>query len=250
MKKEKNKGKDLPKEILSGRESSKEGSKRKENQKEASSKEVWQAGNMLYPLPAVMVSCARKGERPNIITVAWAGTVCTNPPMVSVSIRPGRYSHDIIEETGEFVINLVTKKLVRALDWCGVRSGREHDKFAQCALDAEKAQEMSFAPLIRQSPVNLECRVTQKIPLGSHDLFLAQVVCVHVDSDGLDEKGRYDLEKAGLVSYSHGEYFALGEKLGSFGYSVSREKADRAGGGRADRADRRKRTGRGENGGI
>lgn len=202
-------------------------------------KEIWRAGNMLYPLPVVMVSCARSGEKPNIITLAWAGTVCTNPPMVSISVRPERYSHDIIDKTGEFVINLVTKDLVHACDWCGVRSGREHDKFAVCGLDAEKAREMSFAPLIRQSPVNLECRVTQKIPLGSHDLFLARVVCVHVDGNGLDENGRYDLGRAGLVSYSHGEYFALGEKLGSFGYSVKKasavagKKADAAGGRKA-----------------
>ena len=218
-------------------------------------KEIWRAGNMLYPLPVVMVSCARSGEKPNIITLAWAGTVCTNPPMVSISVRPERYSHDIIDKTGEFVINLVTKDLVHACDWCGVRSGREHDKFAVCGLDAEKAREMSFAPLIRQSPVNLECRVTQKIPLGSHDLFLARVVCVHVDGNGLDENGRYDLGRAGLVSYSHGEYFALGEKLGSFGYSVKKasavagKKADAAGGRKAGAsAGKSMGTASGENG--
>ncbi len=187
-------------------------------------KETWRAGNMLYPLPAVMVSCARQGEKPNIITVAWAGTVCTNPPMVSISVRPGRHSYRIIEETGEFVINLVTEKLTRSCDWCGVRSGRDYDKFAECGLTPEKAQELSFAPLIRQSPVNLECKVEQIIPLGSHDLFLARVVCVHVDRAGMHEKGAYDLGSAGLITYSHGEYYALGKKLGTFGYSVQKQK--------------------------
>lgn len=187
-----------------------------------SGKEIWQAGNMLYPLPAVMVSCAREGEKPNIITVAWAGTVCTNPPMVSISLRPGRYSHRIIEESGEFVINLVTRELVRACDWCGVRSGREHDKFARCNLDPEPARELKWAPLIAQSPVNIECRVKQKISLGSHDMFLADVVCVHADKAGMEESGRYDLGKAKLITYSHGEYYALGEKLGTFGYSVKK----------------------------
>ena len=202
-------------------------------------KETWRAGNLLYPLPVVMVSCARPGEKPNIITVAWAGTVCTNPPMVSISVRPERYSHDIIEETGEFVINLVTQDLVQACDWCGVRSGQEHDKFAVCALTPLPSEKMQAAPLIAQSPVNIECRVTQKLALGSHDLFLAEVVCVHVDPAGMDEKGRYDLGRMGLVTYSHGEYYALGEKLGSFGYSVKkdrakadRKKAERSGDGK------------------
>ncbi len=191
-------------------------------------KEIWRPGNMLYPLPAVMVSCAREGERPNIITVAWAGTVCTNPPMVSISVRPERYSHDIIEQSGEFVINLVTKELTQACDWCGVRSGDKHDKFARCGLDAAAGEKMRYAPLIAQSPVNIECVVEQKIPLGSHDMFLARVVSVHVDRSGLDEKGRYDLGRAGLITYSHGEYYALGEKLGSFGYSVKKQKMSRA----------------------
>ncbi len=185
-------------------------------------KQVWPAGNMLYPLPVVMVSCARPGEQPNIITLAWAGTVCTNPPMVSISVRPGRYSHAILEESGEFVINLVTEDLIRACDWCGVRSGREHDKFARCGLTAAAAQKLTSAPLIKESPVNIECRIVKKESLGSHDLFLASVECVHADSAFLDENGRFDLSKAQLVTYSHGEYFALGKKLGSFGYSVKK----------------------------
>lgn len=233
------------------------------------SKQVWRGGNMLYPVPAVMVSCARKGERPDIITVAWAGTVCSNPPMVSISIRPQRYSHDIIEETGEFVINLVTEKLARACDWCGVRSGRDTVKFTAEAevqrdeaasvekareetsemtaagakrgfegaagrdrkgkleaapekLTAGKASCLEAAPIILESPVSLECRVKQKIELGSHDMFLAEVVCVDVDEAFIDSKGRLDLDSAGLIAYSHGTYFGLGKKLGTFGYSVRR----------------------------
>ena len=233
------------------------------------STQVWRGGNMLYPVPAVMVSCARKGERPDIITVAWAGTVCSNPPMVSISIRPQRYSHDIIEETGEFVINLVTEKLARACDWCGVRSGRDTVKFTAEAevqrdeaasvekareetsemtaagakrgfegaagrdrkgkleaapekLTAGKASCLEAAPIILESPVSLECRVKQKIELGSHDMFLAEVVCVDVDEAFIDSKGRLDLDSAGLIAYSHGTYFGLGKKLGTFGYSVRR----------------------------
>ncbi len=189
----------------------------------SSEKMIWRAGNMLYPLPVVMVSCARPGEKPNIITAAWAGTVCTNPPMVSVSVRPERYSHALIEESGEFVINLVTEKLVRVCDWCGVRSGRDLDKFSQCNLTAVPAEKLACAPLIAQSPVNIECRVVQKLELGSHDLFLGEVVCVHADPAYLDENGKFELNRTGLVTYSHGEYFALGRKLGSFGYSVKRD---------------------------
>ncbi len=210
-------------------------------------KQVWRGGNMLYPVPAVMVSCARKGERPDIITVAWAGTVCSNPPMVSISIRPQRYSHDIIEETGEFVINLVTEKLARACDWCGVKSGRDTAKFAaevearrdEAAgmkkapegisemaapekLTAGRASCLEAAPIILESPVSLECRVKQKIALGSHDMFLAEVVCVDVDEAFIDSKGRLDLDSAGLIAYSHGTYYGLGKKLGTFGYSVRR----------------------------
>ncbi len=186
-------------------------------------KMIWRAGNMLYPLPVVMVSCARPKEKPNIITAAWAGTVCTNPPMVSVSVRPERYSHALIEESGEFVINLVTEKLVRVCDWCGVRSGRDVDKFSECGLDAVAAEKLDCAPLSAQSPVNIECRVVNKLALGSHDLFLGEVVCVHADPAYLDENGKFELNRTGLVTYSHGEYFALGRKLGSFGYSVKKD---------------------------
>lgn len=188
-------------------------------------KEIWRPGNMLYPLPAVMVSCARAGEKPNIITVAWAGTVCSSPAMVSISVRPERYSHDIIEESGEFVINLVTEKLIRSCDWCGVKSGRDVDKFESCRLTARRAEKLTSAPVIEESPVNIECRVTQKIPLGSHDLFLAEVVSVDIDPSYMDEKGRFELNRSGLITYSHGEYYTLGRKVGSFGYSVRKKKS-------------------------
>ena len=188
-------------------------------------KEIWKPGNMLYPLPVVMVSCARPGEKPNIITLAWAGTVCSSPAMVSISVRPERYSYAMIEETGEFVINLVTQKLIRSCDWCGVKSGRDVDKFESRHLTAQKAKVLRYAPLIEESPVNIECRVTQKIPLGSHDMFLAEVVSVDVDPAYMDEKNRFDLNAAGLAAYSHGEYYALGKKLGTFGYSVKTAKS-------------------------
>ena len=182
----------------------------------------WKPGNMLYPVPAVMVSCKREGERPNIITVAWAGTVNTNPPMVSISVRPERYSYNIIKETGEFVINLVTKELVYATDFCGVRSGKDVDKFCEMKLHETESKEIK-APGIAESPVNIECRVVSEQPLGSHTLFLAKVVNVQVDDRYMDEKGRFDLNASGLTAYSHGEYFELGKKLGKFGFSVNKK---------------------------
>jgi flavin reductase (DIM6/NTAB) family NADH-FMN oxidoreductase RutF len=185
-------------------------------------KQHWKPGNMLYPVPAVMVSCARGDEKPNIITIAWAGTVCTTPPMVSISVRKERYSYDILKETGEFVINLVTEDLTKAADYCGVRSGRDVDKFKEMHLHPLPSQAIQ-APGIEESPVNIECRVVSVTPLGSHDLFLAEVCGVTVDDAYLDEAGKLDLQKAGLVAYSHGEYFALGKKLGTFGYSVRKK---------------------------
>ena len=185
-------------------------------------KQEWKPGNMLYPVPAVMLSCQREGEKPNIITVAWAGTICSDPVMLSVSIRKERYSHDIISETGEFVVNLTTEELCYATDYCGVRSGRDVDKFKEMHLTAEKASKIN-APLIGESPVNLECKVVDVKELGSHDMFIAQVVAVHVDEKYLDDKGRLDLGKANLITYSHGEYFGLGKKLGKFGYSVEKK---------------------------
>lgn len=178
---------------------------------------------MLYPVPAVMVSCAEKGGTPNIITVAWAGTTCSSPAMVSVSIRPERYSYHIIKETGEFVINLVTRDLVYAADYCGVKSGRDTDKFKEMKLTPLPSREIS-APGIAQSPVNIECRVTQIIHLGSHDMFLAETAGVTVEDSFMDAKGKFNLNQTGLVSYSHGEYFELGKKLGKFGFSVQKQK--------------------------
>lgn len=185
------------------------------------SKELWKPGNMLYPLPVVMISVADKEGKSNIITVAWAGTVCTNPPMVSISVRPERYSYNILKETGEFVINLTTKDLAYATDYCGVKSGRDVDKFKEMKL-TPLAGEKVKAPLIKESPVNLECRVTQVLPLGSHDMFLAEVVAVHADKQYMDEKGKFHLEYAEPIVYSHGSYLATGETIGTFGYSVKK----------------------------
>ena len=186
-------------------------------------KQEWRPGNMLYPLPAVMVSCGREGEKPNIITVAWAGTVCSSPAMVSISVRPDRYSYDIIKETGEFVINLVTKELVFATDYCGVRSGRDVDKFKEMHLTAEESKKV-VAPSIAESPVNIECKVVDIKELGSHHMFIAEVVSVSVDDVHMNENGKFELNSTGLVTYSHGEYFLLGKKLGKFGYSVEKKK--------------------------
>lgn len=184
-------------------------------------KQFWKPGNMLYPVPAVMVSCTRAGERPNIITVAWTGTVCSDPAMVSISVRPERFSHGMIAESREFVINLVTGKLAKVCDWCGVVSGRDHDKFREMKL-TEFASELMETPAIGESPVNIWCKVTEILHLGSHDMFLAEVAGVSVDDRYMDEKGRFALEKTGLITYSHGEYYALGEKIGKFGFSVKK----------------------------
>lgn len=185
-------------------------------------KQVWKPGNMLYPLPAVMVSCQRPGEKPNIITLAWAGTICSDPVMVSISVRKERYSHDIICETGEFVINLTTKDLTFATDYCGVKSGKDHDKFREMNLTPGKCEKVS-CPLIEESPVNLECKVTKIMELGSHDMIIAEVVAVDVSSRYMDENGKFELNSTNLMAYSHGEYFTLGEKIGKFGYSVKKK---------------------------
>lgn len=185
------------------------------------SKQTWKAGNMLYPLPAVMISVRDQAGKDNIITVAWAGTVCTNPPMVSISVRPERYSYHMLEESGEFVINLTTEKLCYATDYCGVRSGRDVDKFQEMKLTKEEASQVNAA-MIAESPVNIECRVKKIEKLGSHHMFLAEVLAVHADEAYMDERGKFDLNKANPIVYSHGEYFSLGKKLGSFGYSVKK----------------------------
>lgn len=186
------------------------------------SKQSWKPGNMLYPLPVVMVSCNRKGEKPNIVTVAWTGTICSDPAMVSISVRPERYSHDIIDETGEFVINLVTKDLTYATDYCGVRSGRDVDKFKEMNLTPLPSK-MIDAVGIEESPVNIECKVVEVKKLGSHDMFIAEVVNVTVDDRYMGENNKFNLNDSDLVAYSHGEYFTLGEKIGTFGYSVRKK---------------------------
>ena len=186
------------------------------------SRQVWKGSTLLNPEPPVLVSCGPAGT-PNLITVGWCGTICTQPSMVSISVRPERYSHHLIKESGEFVINLPTESLVRAVDWCGVKSGRDVDKFSAMHLTPSPAAKVGTV-LVEESPVNLECKVTQVIPLGSHDLFLAEVVAVDVDERLLDESGKLCLNKAKLIVYSHGDYLALGRKLGSFGYSVRKKK--------------------------
>ena len=185
-------------------------------------KEIWKPGNMLYPLPAVMVSMADGKGNYNIITIGWAGTVCTNPPMVSISVRPERYSFRILQETEEFVINLTTRQLAFATDYCGVKSGRDVDKFRELGLTALPARFVR-APLIGESPVNIECKVRRIIPLGSHHMFLAEVAGVQVSEEYMDESGKFELNSTDLVAYSHGEYFVLGEKIGKFGYSVKKK---------------------------
>ncbi len=184
----------------------------------------WKPGTMIYPLPAVMVSCGASPEEYNIVTVAWTGTVCTDPPMCYISLRPERLSYGIISRTGEFVINLTTKALARATDWCGVRSGREHDKFAEMGLTPVASRAVQ-APAIAEAPVSIECRVRQVLPLGSHDMFLADVVNVLVDARYVDERsGRLDLERAGMMAYCHGGYFRLGDVIGHFGWSVRKRR--------------------------
>lgn len=186
-------------------------------------KQVWKPGNMLYPLPAVMVSVTDGKGQDNIITVAWAGTVCTNPPMVSISVRPSRYSYEMLKETGEFVINLTTEELAFATDFCGVRSGREVDKFQEMHLTKEKAQFVK-APMIGEAPVCIECRVREIKELGSHHMFLADVLAVHADEKYMDEKGKFHLNLSKLLVYSHGKYLATGKCLGTFGFSVKKKK--------------------------
>lgn len=185
-------------------------------------KQEWKPGNMLYPLPAVMVSVADKKGNSNIITVAWTGTVCTNPPMLSISVRPERHSYEMIKETKEFVVNLTTEKLAYATDYCGVRSGREVDKFKEMHLTPEKGSQVA-APLIKESPVNVECKVKEILELGSHHMFLAEVVAVHVEETYMNEKNKFELSKAKPIVYSHGEYYGLGKLLGNFGYSVRKK---------------------------
>lgn len=186
-------------------------------------RQTWKPGNMLYPLPAVLVSVADRAGNTNLFTVAWTGTVCSDPPMVSISVRPERYSYHMIEETGEFVINLTTEALVYATDYCGVKSGRDVDKWKEMHLTPVPAQHVR-APMVQESPVSMECRVTKKLELGSHDMFLAEVLAVHVDERYMDETGRFCLNDAKPLVYSHGRYLTTGREIGSFGYSVKKNK--------------------------
>ena len=185
-------------------------------------KELWKPGNMLYPLPVVMVSMTDAQGRNNIITLAWVGTICTNPPMLSISVRPERYSYPILKETGEFVVNLTTRELAYATDYCGVKSGREVNKFKEMNLTALPASFVK-APLIGESPVNIECRVTKIEELGSHHMFMAEVLAVHADEKYMDENHKFHLEYAEPIMYSYGDYLVCGEKIGSFGYSVKKK---------------------------
>lgn len=186
-------------------------------------KEIFRPGNMLYPLPAVMVSCSDKEGRDNILTVAWTGTVCSDPPMLYISVRPNRFSHHMIEETGEFVVNLTTEKLARATDFCGVRSGKDVDKWKEMHLTRKETVSLEYAPAIEECPVNIECKVREVKRLGTHDMFLADVTGVQVSKEYMNENGKFELNKTGLLAYSHGEYLGLGKKIGTFGYSVKKK---------------------------
>lgn len=185
------------------------------------SKVKWKAGTFEYPIPAVMVSMGDM-EKSNIITVAWTGIINTNPAMVYISVRPTRYSYNILKEEKEFVINLTTEKLAYATDWCGVKSGANVDKFKEMKLTKEKAN-MVKCPLIKESPVSIECKVKQIIELGSHTMFMAEVLCIDADEKYIDEKGAFDISKCNLMAYANGGYYALGKKLGKFGYSVQKK---------------------------
>ena len=185
-------------------------------------KTVWKPGTMLYPLPPVMVTCGTV-EKPNVLTIAWTGIINSEPAMTYISVRPSRFSYDIIKETKEFVINLSTEKMLKAVDFCGVKSGKDTDKLKETGLTVLPAENIK-APIIEQSPLSLECRVTEIKPLGSHDMFLAEITAVHVDEKLLDANGRFELEKSGLIAFCHGAYYALGKKLGTFGFSVEKKK--------------------------
>jgi flavin reductase (DIM6/NTAB) family NADH-FMN oxidoreductase RutF len=183
-------------------------------------KTEWKPGTMLYPLPAVLVSCGTKPEDYNLITIAWTGIVNSNPPMCYISVRKSRYSYQIIKDSGCFVINLTTVQMTEATDWCGVRSGRDYDKFKETKLTAIPAKHIE-APMVAESPVNLECRVKQIIELGSHDMFLSEIVCVHGDNQYIDKStGEFQLAAAELITYSHGKYYSVAKKQGKFGFSV------------------------------
>ncbi|MBE6863445.1 MAG: flavin reductase family protein [Ruminococcus flavefaciens] len=188
-------------------------------------KQFWKGSALLAPVPAALVTCGTI-ETPNVLTIGWTGIVCTRPPMTYISVRPERYSHDIIADSGEFVINLTTSAMCRETDLCGVKSGKDTDKFKLCGFHTAPAQKIA-APVIEECPVNLECRVTESKPLGSHTMFLAEIIGINVDERFIDSKGKLNLQQCGLMAYAHGEYFALGRKLGDFGFSVRKKKKHR-----------------------
>ncbi len=185
-------------------------------------KQNWKPGNMLYPLPAVLVSCQGNDGKPNLITIGWVGTICSDPAMVSISVRPERYSFHMLKETGEFVINLTTEELLEATDYCGVASGRDVNKWEKMNLTPIPSEKVSV-PAVAESPINIECKVTEVKELGTHHMFIAEVVNVRADEKYMDEKGKFHLEYSKPIAYSHGTYFALGEELGKFGYSVRKK---------------------------
>ena len=189
------------------------------------SKVMWKPGTFLYPLPAVMVSCGTM-EKSNIITVAWTGILNTNPAKVYISVRPTRYSYNLIKENREFAINLTNKQLAKATDWCGVKTGAKVDKFKEMKLHKEKANFVK-CPMIKESPVSVECRVTEIKELGSHHMFVADVLAINADEKYIDEKGAFDISKCDLIAYSNGHYYSLGKKIGKFGYSVQKRKNTR-----------------------
>lgn len=189
------------------------------------SKTIWKPGNFIYPLPVVMVSCGNM-ENSNIITVAWTGIVNTEKPMCYISVRKERYSHNIIKNTKEFAINLTTKSLAYATDWCGVKTGAKVDKFKEMHLTKEKANFVK-CPLIKESPVSIECKVKEIKEMGSHDMFIAEILSIDADEKYIDEKGAFDIEKCDLIAYANGKYFALGKQIGKFGYSVQKKKSKR-----------------------
>lgn len=189
------------------------------------SKVMWKPGTFEYPIPAVLVSSGDM-ENSNVLTVAWTGIINTNPALVYISVRPERYSHNIIKENKEFVINLTTEKLAYATDWCGVRSGAKFDKFKEMRLTKEKANFVK-CPLIKESPVSIECKVIDEKNYGSHTMFLAEVLAINADSQYIDEKGAFDISKCHLIAYANGGYYSLGKKIGKFGYSVKKQKKNR-----------------------
>lgn len=186
------------------------------------SKIAWKPGTFIYPIPAVLVSCGDM-EKSNILTVAWTGIICTNPAMVYISVSPKRYSHNIIKESGEFVINLTTEKLAFATDWCGVKTGAKVDKFKEMRLTKEKGNFVK-SPLIKESPVSIECKVKEIKKLGSHDMFIAEVLSIDATDEYIDEKGAFDITKCNLIAYANGKYFTMGKQVGTFGYSVRKKK--------------------------